>query len=726
MPITKGGPLPETSGDPRGLAIAFGLAIALALTLAGEAASPRAGPADGAAEILWDAWGVPHVYAGGDAALLRGFGWAMAEAHADLMLGLYGEARGRAAEYWGGERLHSDRWIRTVGIPDRAEAWLEAQSPASRRRLDAFVEGVNGWARSHPGAIADSLEPVLPVRATDVLAHLQRVVHFSFVRAPWDAAGRVGPSPFGGSNAWAIGPKRAAGGRAMLLANPHLPWSGPFRFFEAHLSAPGIDAYGAALVGMPFLGIAFNRRLGWSHTVNPVDGADLYALEPAPGGYRWGGEILPFETERDTLLVRTADGSLRAEPLEIRRSVHGPVVAERDGTPYALRVVGLDAPHLFDQYWEMARAGSLEAFEAALARLQMPFFNVVYADADGHVLYVFNGRVPVRPRGGWGFWSGAVPGDDPALLWDEVHPYGDLPRVLDPPSGWVQNANDPPWSSTWPRALDPADFPPYLSRRGVGFRSQRSIGMLVADERIGFEEMIAYKHSTRVELADRLLDELIPAARSTGGPAAERAAAVLERWDREVDADSRGALLFAVFLRSLGDRYDRWREMFARPFDPEAPLSTPDGLAEPHAAARALAEAAASLEEAYGSAEVAWGAVHRLRGDTLDLPANGAPDPLGVFRVTGYGRLEEGRRPAVHGDSYVAAVEFGERVRARGLLAYGNATRPGSRHRYDQLPLYAGKRLRPIWLERSEVEAHLERSERVPASDSLSWDGDMW
>jgi acyl-homoserine-lactone acylase len=211
-------------------------------------------------------------------------------------------------------------------------------------------------------------------------------------------------------------------------------------------------------VGLPVLMVTFNEVLGWTPTVNIIDPWDAYELTPAEGGYRLDGEVRPFETETKALKVRQPDGSLREEELVVRRSVHGPVIA--------LRVVGVDqvpAVGLLEQYWDMGRAQSLDQFEAVLRRLQIPMVTVVYADRDGRVLYLFNGQIPVRTRGGWEFWTGLVPGDTSELIWTEVHPYDDLPRLVDPPSGWVQNANEPPWTATLPIVLRPGNFPPYFA-----------------------------------------------------------------------------------------------------------------------------------------------------------------------------------------------------------------------------------------------------------------------
>src|SRR5678815_1761455 len=131
-------------------------------------------------EILWDRWGVPHIYGANGAELFRGFGYAQMESHANLLLKFYGQARGRGAEYWGGDlNLDEDRYVRRMGIPARAKAWYDAQTPEFKANLDAYADGVNKYAAEHPDQIADSLKVVLPVSAAYVMAHAQRIVHFT-------------------------------------------------------------------------------------------------------------------------------------------------------------------------------------------------------------------------------------------------------------------------------------------------------------------------------------------------------------------------------------------------------------------------------------------------------------------------------------------------------------------------------------------------------------------
>jgi acyl-homoserine-lactone acylase len=661
-------------------------------------------------EILWDRYGIPHVFATQTEGLFYAFGWAQMASHANLLLRLYGQARGRAAEYWGDAYRDGDEWMHLNDVPRRAERWLALQDADFRRGLEAFAAGINEYARAYPSHIAPEAAVVLPVSAADVLGHTQRMIYFQFLAPPRlrqrSAEPAAAPSS-GGSNAFAIGRRRSASGHALLLANPHLPWSGEPLFYEAQLVMPGADLYGATFVGFPVLGMAFNDDLGWSHTVNPMDAADQFELTLAAGGYTFDGAVQAFESNTVPLKVKQPDGTLREETLTIKRSVQGPIISERGGRAVALKVAGLDQPGMLRQWWDMGRARTLAAFEAAVRRLQLPLFSIVYADRDGHIMHVFNGRVPRRPPVPV-IWTRIVPGETSATLWTSTHGYDELPRVLDPRSDWVQNANDPPWTTTLPPPLDPEKFPSYLAPRRPTWRAQRAARMLNGDDHITFAEAVAYKHSTRVELADRMLEPLVRAARTHGSGLARQAADVLAAWDRHVDAGSRGAVLFERLARqpALQDA-----ALWEQPWTLAAAGDTPRGLARPEVVVEALERAARDVLREHQRLDVGWGEVYRLRRGSLDLPGHGGPgEPLGVYRTVQY---SPERRNAIGGDSYVAIVEFSRPLRARALLTYGNASQPGTPHETDQLPLFARKELRPVWRTRTDILANLEYRERL-------------
>jgi acyl-homoserine-lactone acylase len=231
------------------------------------------------------------------------------------------------------------------------------------------------------------------------------------------------------------------------------------------------------------------------------------------------------------------------------------------------------------------------------------------------------------------------------------------------------------------------------------------------------ERLVELKHSTRMELADRVLDELIDAARRSGDPAASRAADALADWDRQANADSTGVLLFTAWVQAANPQDPFLYDLFATPADPAAPLTTPAGLADPEEAVRALVVAAGQVEAVFGRLDVPWGKVARMRRGSVDEPANGFPgDPLGVFRallVDVSTIRPDAPASVVGGETFIAAVEFGDPVRARVLTTYGNASQSGSPHVGDQLVLAARGELRPAWRSRSEVESHLEMRERL-------------
>lgn len=671
------------------------------------------------AEILWDQYGVPHIYAETARAADYAFGRAQIQNHTNLLLKLYGTSRGRAAEYWGEKYLPSDILVHQLGVPARANALLEAQGPDFAARLAAFAQGMNDWAAENPAAVDENMKAVLPLSAHDILRQMQYSIHVTFVAggARQIAQGWQSADEKPGSNAWAIAPSRSASGNAMLLMNPHLPWNDQFLFFEAHINTPGYNAYGVSLIGMPNLVIAFNKDLGWTHTVNTYDGADMYELTVREDGYLFDGKVVPFEESTATLKVKASDGSLTDHPITVRRSVHGAVISEKDGKALALRIAGLQEPEhnrMFEQYWKLGSATNVDEFEAALAMHQVPMFNAVYADRHGDIFYAFNALQPVRKKGDVAFWSGIIDGTDPDLLWQGYRAYDELPRYRNPPSGFVQNANDAPWSSTFPMVLKAEDYPADIAPLFMPFRPQNSASMLVNDESITWDELMHYRQSTHAVLADRIMDDLVVATEGSDDALIQEAMDVLAAWDRQTLPDSRGALLFNNWVQELGMPSIYFETFFAEKWSPDAPLTTPDGIADPAGAVAALAKVAASMKEVYGALDVPWGQFVRTRYAGQDHPASVGPGAIGAFRVGFLGRADaDGVVPILGGNSFVAAVEFGDKIHAQGILGPGNTTEPRNDHYGNQLPLHAAGQFRDILFYRADVEKGAKRRETV-------------
>ncbi len=391
--------------------------------------------------------------------------------------------------------------------------------------------------------------------------------------------------------------------------------------------------------------------------------------------------------------------------MEFKYSKHGPIVGQNEKNAYAVRIAGMENAGIFQQYHLMAGAKSLQEFESALRMLQNPMFNVIYADREGNIFYLFNGNIPVRAEGDFGFWKGTIDGTASKYIWDKTHPYEDLPRVLNPSSGFIQNCNDAPWTCTDPPVLHSEDFPAYFSSGGTFLRPQRAVNMVRNNPSISFRELVAMKHNTGMEAADRFLDDLLLAVHKYPDPLSLEAADVLRAWDRQTESESKGAVLFALWW----DRVNA--SLFAESWNPMDPFNTPKGLREEEKAVELLRKAANDILTRNGALDVSWGEVHRLRINDIDLPANGGPGDYGIFRTLYFAEDSDHKRRAIAGETFVAVVEFGENVSAKVLLGYGNATQPGNPHIGDQLGMLSEKKLRPALLTKELILPFLEKRE---------------
>jgi len=698
----------------RRLSIPVRVALVVSFVVVATGVAPRtaAAPAKGT-EILWDTYGVPHIFAPDHASLFYAYGYAQMEGHADLLMRLYAQARGRGAEFYGDAYIASDRWVRTTGIPQRAKQWEAQQSAEFGALIRAFADGLNAWAAKNPQHLSAAARRVLPLTAEDVYAHGLRIIHYDWLTSEQNVYRKARQEVIDthGSNGWAIGPSKSATGNAMLMSNSHLPWSDMDTYFEVQLSAPGVTSYGAVWVGFPVLRQCFTEYVAWTQTTNGPTGADVYRLSLSTGGYLLDGQTRAFDIEHQVIKVRQPDGSLRDVPHTIRRSVHGPVFSDRRGVTVALRVVAVDRPKMFEQFWRMGLARNFDEWRGAMRMQQLPIFHTMYADRDGRIMYVYNAAPPVRKHGNHAYWNGVIPGDRSELIaGDQIVPFDQLPQAIDPPSGWVQNSNDSPWTSTYPVLIDTAKYAPYIAPPPNHTpRSQRGIRLLSESGKITLEQLKEMKLSTRSELADHFVDDLVAAARQHGGSKAKEAAEILAKWDRHGNNTSDGAFLFLRFIQAAGNGFQNIGG-YAVPPDPRQPLTTPKGFADPATAAAVLDREARRLEDEYDTMHVIWGDVLRLRRGLTDLPGNGLPGTLGAIRTANMGPIVNGKAEIVGGDTFYAVLEFQKNGPPIGeaLLGYGNWSRPGSKHVDDQLALASQKKMRPMMRSRVLIEKNLE------------------
>ncbi|MGM0670055.1 MAG: penicillin acylase family protein, partial [Gemmatimonadota bacterium] len=336
--------------------------------------------------------------------------------------------------------------------------------------------------------------------------------------------------------------------------------------------------------------------------------------------------------------------------------------------------------------------------------------NLTYADADGNILIFWNAATPVLPHPyREGEPSTALSSDG---VWTELYPFEDLPQLLNPRGGYVQNANDPPYYYNLHEPLSPERYPENFPDPRLRFRSQNSLELVHTDEILTLEEMVELKHSMKMVLADRVKEDLVAAvrAREAGGEM-EEAIGLVEAWDNTVGRESRGSTLFEIWAQRYFEEVEE-DDQFREPWSREAPMGTPRGLGDPEAAADAFRWAVDEMKSRFGSWDVTWGEVHRIRAGEKDIAVGGCASALGCFRVLGYVEDEDGRFKVYRGDGWVLAVEFSDPPRAYSILAYGNSNREDSPYFYDQAELFADNRMKPVAFTEEDIRADLVRSYR--------------
>lgn len=687
--------------------LAFTLALAILFTISGRASAQMdTAQLARSVTIYRDNYGVPHIYGPTDASCVFGYGYAQAEDNFWQIEDSYMRAIGRASEIYGEKTLNDDLLVRTLEIPRLSRIEYENAPPRIKQLVEALAASYNFYLKKHPRVkprLITHFEPWQP------FALMRYSIYYLFLYQRTGIAHEQirDAAREQGSNMWAIAPAKSAAGHAMLFINPHQPFFGPGQYYEGHVhSDEGWNMSGASFFGRAFPSIGHNEYLGWSHTVNEPDVVDVYEETfdnpQDPLAYRYGGAYRKSVEWPESISVKT-DTGLVARRFTLRKTHHGPIVAWRNGKALAVKFARLDEGGQIEQWYEMTRARNFAGFRKAVSRLAAPMFNIVYADRAGNIFYLYNGAVPRRATKY--DWSKRVDGSDPETEWHGYHSIDELPQVLNPKSGFVQNCNSTPFTTTVFDNPDPAKFPSYMVGEADTARARISRRILYNQEKFTFEEWARAAFDTTVIEAETEIPKLAEryeALRQSDAPRAAnlaRAIAELREWDHIGTIRSVSMTIFTLWY---------WKQ--ARDAKAKAdPIGN-------------LEDVLKDLQEKFGTWEVPWGEVNRIEraqsggeepfSDAKpSFPVAGGPGPEGiVFNFYARPELGQKRRYGVAGHSFVSVVEFGPQVRARSVLVFGENSDPASPHYLDQTRLYANQQFKPAWFTREEIQAHAERT----------------
>ncbi len=707
------------------------------------AASTQAQPAVSAAEharlqataqavtVTRDNWGVAHVHGKTDADAVFGMIYAQCEDDFNRVesnyltaLGWTAQADGEAA-IW--QDLRQQLFIDPVVLKK-----LYKQSPAYLRKLmDAWADGMNWYLASHPDVqpkVITHYEPWMALAFTEgsiggdtERVSLKELAAFYGDKHPALAAAE--PASWAeptGSNGIAIAPKLTTDGHALLLINPHVTFY--FRSESQMSSDEGLDAYGASTWGQFFIYQGFNQHIGWMHTSTGVDAVDEFAetIVHKDGKlfYRYGKELRPVTTRQITVRYRAGDGTMQSRVFTGYFTHHGPIVREENGKWIAEALMNRPIPAL-EQSWLRTKATDYASYMKVAELKANSSNNTLFADDKGNIAFLMPQFIPKRDNR---FdYTKPVDGSDPATDWQGLTPLADMPSVVNPPNGWVFNTNDWPYSAAGKYSPKQADYPRYMDTFGENPRGLHATRLLTDANGFSIPSLITKAFDSYLPAFARQLPPLLadydalaandPLRAKLAGPIG-----LLRSWDYRWGIASMPTTLAVFWGDTLWDEVSK--------ADTAEGLSRYDAMADKAGAkARlgALAEAVERLQQDFGSWGVPWGEVNRFQrlDDTLTPHFDDAKPSIPVpFTSSRWGSLASfgaHRWPGTRrfygnsGNSFVAAVEFGPKVRARAIKAGGQSGHADSAHFTDQANRYATGNLRPVYFWPEELKDHTER-----------------
>lgn len=715
------------------------LALLSAMVLSTSAARaddlPRLKARAAVVSITRDDWGIAHVHGKTDADAVFGMAYAQAEDDFNRVETNFMTSLGRTAEAEGESAIWADLrqklFIDPVVLKDdyaKSPPWLKAL-------MNAWADGLNFYLATHPAVkpkIITHFEPWMALSFSEgsiggdiervPLTQLEAFYGRRQLAMTADEKGLLFKEPKG-SNGIAIAPKLTATGHAMLLINPHTSF-----FFRSELqmsSDQGLNAYGAVTWGQFFIYQGFNAKAGWMHTSSGVDSVDEFAEtiveKDGQRFYKYGSELRPLKSQTITVPYRAADGSMAARTFTVFKTHHGPIVREDGGKWIAFALMNKPVAAL-EQSFLRTKAVDYAGFMKVAQLKANSSNNTLFADSKGEIAYLHPQFIPLRDDR---FdYTKPVDGADPATDWKGLTPLDKAPHVLNPPNGWVFNTNNWPYTAAGPYSPKQADFPKYMDTVGETPRGVHAQLVLKDAKNLTLGGLIDKAYDPYLTAFARLVPTLEAAYAATpdSAPLKARVAeqvAALKAWDRKWSAKSTETSLAVFWGEAM------WAK--AAPAAKAAGLNTYDYMADkltPADKLAALAEASDRLTADFGSWKTPWGQINRFQrndGSIVQTFNDNKPSIPVPFTSAQWGSLASfgaKRYPGTKkyygtlGNSFVAVVEFGDKVRARAVSAGGESGDPASPHFNDQALRYSLGNLRDVYFYPEDVKAHAVKTYR--------------
>ena len=721
--------------------------------------------------IIRDNWGIPHIYGKTDADAVFGLLYAQCEDDFKRVEMNYVEKLGRMSEVKGVSSLYDDLLIRMVIDSTDAMADYKKAPQWLKKLMDAFADGINYYLYKHPDtkpALLRHFEPWYPLLWTDgsIGAINTADVNADDLKNLYsngDVAARRSAMSNGqwaidntkenrltstqgalqiadcklpvesptGSNGFALSYKITASANSMLYINPHVTFY--FRP-EVHMvseeASPddpfgrGLNVYGAVTWGQFFVYQGFNEHCGWMHTSSDVDAADSYIEKMSRKGnawvYEYNGRQRPVKEKK--IAIKYQSGKvMETKNITALYTHHGPVMAKSNGHYLSVRADNRLMNGLI-QCWQRDKASSFADFKKTLDLLGNISNNTVYADAEGNIAYWHGNRVPVRDSSY--NWNQPVDGSTSATEWKGLHTIDQTVHIINPKNGWLQNCNSTPFTAAGKNSPAKKDYPAYMAPDEENFRGINAVRVLESGSSFTMSKLIAMGYDNRLTAFEILIPALVKTfdvnAQIDSNIVAEPIA-LLKKWDFKTSESSVATTLAVEWgerlLPAIGKtKVNAGDSGFVEKTKAFAATATAQQMLEP------LIATINELQQKFGKWQVPWGDVNRYQRISSDIDQKYKDDqpsiPVGYASAT-WGMLPSYsskhfsgtiKRYGVHGNSFICAVEFGKKVKARSLLAGGESGDPSSKHFTDQMEMYAKGKFKDVLFYKEDVMQHVERS----------------